>query len=107
MHHGGASVLGGERIREGLLGDWSLCWRVWRAQGSGVCSRIGCCQEAGVISEDRAVLFTQEPGETESQSLESGRRGCLDGGWLSPPLLGCDEGVFAFCSLSPSQDVLI
>lgn len=70
---------------------------VWRAQGSGVCSRLGAVRKRG-YSEDRAVLFTQEPGETESQSRVRQEGVLLTWGWLSPPLLGCDEGVFAFCS---------
>lgn len=44
---------------------------VWRAQGSGVCSRLGAVRERG-YSDDRAVLFTQEAGETVVITSQAG-----------------------------------
>lgn len=99
MHHGELRCWGRED-KEGLLGDWSLCWRVCGGPKEvGVCSRLGAVRERG-YSEDRAVL---SPGREKQsrQSPEVRQEGVLllTWGWLSPPLLGVnDEGVFAFCS---------
>lgn len=97
---------GGERVRKGWLGVEPVLEGVGRAQGSGVCSRLGAVRKR-VYVVDRAVLFTKEPGETVAVVCQAGG-GLLTWGWMFPPLLGCDEGVLALCSVpSPSQDVLI
>ena len=97
IHHGELRVWGREGEGGLVRGLEPVLEGVGRAQGSGVCSRLGAVRKRG-YSEDQAVLFTQEAGETESQSQVRQERVLLTQGWLSPPLLGCDEGVFAFRS---------
>lgn len=96
MHHGELRV-GGERMREGLLGDWSLCWRV-----CGGPKEVGSVLD-WVLSGSRGTqtigqYFSPRRREKQSQSQVRQEGMLLTSGWLSPPLLGCDERVFAFCS---------
>lgn len=96
MHHGELRV-GGERMREGLLGDWSLLWRV-----CGGPKEVGSVLD-WVLSGSRGTqtigqYFSPRRREKQSQSQVRQEGMLLTSGWLSPPLLGCDERVFAFCS---------